>query len=59
MAFHRSSLAFGLIPNRMKSSATKCYAGTAGDANLVDQCRISRFITNSFAANPVMTLKTI
>jgi len=40
-----------LDPDQYDSLPSKCCVATAGDANRVGQCPISRFTTNSFAAN--------
>ncbi len=53
-AFDRSSLAFGLIPNRMKSSATQYFGAMAGNVRHAEPCPTLKCITETSGAIPTM-----
>jgi len=55
----RNVPACGSIPSCTNSSATRCCAAMAGDANRAAQCQISKYTTENFVANPGMMRERI
>jgi hypothetical protein len=52
--FRSRVLACASRPSCMKTCASRCYAGTDGDAKVAARCRISRFTIGNCVASPGM-----